>query len=696
MNEFLNDIYTQERFERLKNKKLLIYGTGKYAERLVKALNGFEIVGVIDRIHFEGMFMGLPILIWDDIERDTIDAIIIASMKRNYHTIFDRIQYQCISLGITVYGENGQNLSKEYQLKYITPEQNEYFQKNESELKRIIDQYDAVSFDLFDTLIMRKVLEPTDVFDLVEDNLRKKGIRIPAFKKKRRTAELQANTGNIYKIYDRLQEITGFSRQEREVVLQEELNCEQLCLIPRKAMVEIMNYAVRKGKRISIISDMYLPANIIKPLLNHMGICGYHRLYISCEYGRGKGNGIFEIYRTDMGKMRCIHIGDDIFADVIAPRRYGIDSYEIKSAYEMLKMSSMRKALVCSRGINNRIALGLMLAEEFNDPFALYGTSGLVPIKTPDAFAKVFIAPTVLIYMQKLMECLRGKDYKRILFTARDGYLFKKIYDKHFLKDSKIPGIYFFASRKLCLASVLNSKEDILELGKWLSTGDKLKHFLEEFLDEEIVIEQNKKSIDIESCLIAYSEKLKRSSKAMNKNYVRYIDNILTTEKSKCLFCELNSSGTVHEALNKIFQEDLDGFYLCRTKSFRRRELKISSVYNERKWDNIAESRDMLEIVLTAPHPSIRAMDENGEAVYASESRAEPEIQLVMKAQNAIMDFVRNYVELRGTERSIDKELPEVMLGLRGSVKYQGEANEFVNLQNVDDMTQVHIPILNE
>ena len=182
----------------------------------------------------------------------------------------------------------------------------------------------------------------------------------------------------------------------------------------------------------------------------------------------------------------------------------------------------------------------------------------------------------------------------------------------------------------------------------------------------------------------------------MKKNYIRYIERLSIAEKSNCLFCDLNSSGTVHEALNKIFQTDLDGFYLCRTKSFRRRNLRISSVYDEKKWDNIVESRDMLEIILTAPHPSVRAMDENGEPLYTSENRTEREIQLIMKAQAAIMDFVQDYVKLKGTEGSIGKELAEVILGLRGSVEYLGEASDFVRLQNMDDMTQIHIPILNK
>ena len=161
-----------EKFEELRGKKILIYGVGKVAARLIETLSEFNIVGIIDRVHFEGTLLNIPILTWDDIDKGMADAIILGALKKNYKTIYDRIQFKCIALGITIYGENGQNLEKEYQMKYMDNLQMSYFEKNEEQLKRLIDSYDAISFDLFDTLIMRKVLEPVDIFDLVQERIK--------------------------------------------------------------------------------------------------------------------------------------------------------------------------------------------------------------------------------------------------------------------------------------------------------------------------------------------------------------------------------------------------------------------------------------------------------------------------------------------------------------------------------------------
>lgn len=44
------------------------------------------------------------------------------------------------------------------------------------QLREMASQYEIISFDLFDTLIMRQVLLSTDVIELTEYRLRERGI----------------------------------------------------------------------------------------------------------------------------------------------------------------------------------------------------------------------------------------------------------------------------------------------------------------------------------------------------------------------------------------------------------------------------------------------------------------------------------------------------------------------------------------
>lgn len=686
----------QKRFEQLRHKKILIYGTGKIAENLLAALEEFHIVGIIDKSRFEGKLMNIPILVWDDIDRNTADIIIIASLRKNYKVIYERIQYYCAALNIMIYGENGQNLLKEYEFKYITPLHEKYFQKSESELKKLIEQYDAISFDLFDGLIMGRTLEIEDIFDFVEDKIRNKGIAISEFKKKRRTAQLQSNSNNIDEIYYNLRSITGISKKESALALHEEIACEGKNLVPRKVMIELLDFALKKGKRVSIIADTYFPVKVIETFLCDLNINEYDKLYLSSEDGRKTASALIESYRQDMGSLRCLHIGNGSYIDKRVLQSYGIDFYEIKSAYELMKMSSLRKLLICSGGVDNRLALGMIAAEIFNNPFILHNTSGVVKIKKPDELATLFIAPIVLIYMQNLIKVLRKKPVEAILFTARDGYLFKKIYDICYLKTIGIPSLYFLTSRKLCLRSTIDVEDDILNLYNNFSTEHELKVFLDEFLQDEFSTDEGKKDLDTREKLLLYQDKLKQKSRTMRNHYLNYMKTISFEQRKQYLFCELNSMGTIHEALNKMLDMDLEGFYLYRRMGFKERKLRIVSVYDHLQGANVDRYRDLIEVVLTSLEPSICGMDENGVPVYSPEKRTKQDLYILEILHKVIIDFIQFYVDLGGAERMIRKELPDIALGLCNYVDFEDEINVFMTQKNIDDMTQRRICVFHE
>lgn len=62
-----------------------------------------------------------------------------------------------------------------------------------------------------------------------------------------------------------------------------ELAVEREVLIPRKDMVEIFRACVAQGKKVFLVSDMYLTAQMLAPILEENGIAGYQGIYISCD-----------------------------------------------------------------------------------------------------------------------------------------------------------------------------------------------------------------------------------------------------------------------------------------------------------------------------------------------------------------------------------------------------------------------------
>ena len=133
-----------------------------------------------------------------------------------------------------------------------------YYPNDEEALKKIIEKYEAISFDIWDTLIARTVLQPEDVFSIVENRAKQMEIEVLDFRMHRHEAVFQVVCANpnISEIYDALQKAANLSDSTKETLMQLEIQAESEVIVPRKAMVEVLNYAVLQGKRVNLISDL--------------------------------------------------------------------------------------------------------------------------------------------------------------------------------------------------------------------------------------------------------------------------------------------------------------------------------------------------------------------------------------------------------------------------------------------------------
>lgn len=195
-------------------------------------------------------------------------------------------------------------------------------------LKLVIDKHDAISFDIFDTLIERTVDRPTDIFRLVEKNLKAAG-----FCQKRLDAELKARQKkqnaeiSLDDIYEQLDSYSyDFLAQLKDAEIALEIDaCSN-----KKEINEIYDYVVHSGKKIFIISDMYLPENVISQILNNCNIHGYAKLYISNVCGVDKKSSLLFKYVLQENHLKgnqLLHIGDSIKADFLGAIKAGVHAY---------------------------------------------------------------------------------------------------------------------------------------------------------------------------------------------------------------------------------------------------------------------------------------------------------------------------------------------------------------------------------
>ena len=104
-----------------------------------------------------------------------------------------------------------------------------------------IDENEVISFDIFDTLLCRKVLTAEDVFDLVSERALREGMKLRNFREMRQKAQeiLGLTNPDIYGIYASFQQLTGVEDPVRDRLIQLEFETELEVLIARKEMIEV-------------------------------------------------------------------------------------------------------------------------------------------------------------------------------------------------------------------------------------------------------------------------------------------------------------------------------------------------------------------------------------------------------------------------------------------------------------------------
>lgn len=223
----------------------------------------------------------------------------------------------------------------------VESELGESFRRYEN-IKRTIcaNEIEYISFDVFDTLLLRPVLNPDDIFHILTQKVNKflgsrhfidfHQIRTEAERECRQRLGLDSPREDITldEIYNYIVEKFSIGAEDAKKIKEFELEAEYKLSFPRKLGRELYDLAVQRGKRIICISDMYLPATFIEKLLAKNGYDKHEKIFVSSEYGLLKGTknlyymAARELDIEDLHTM--LHIGDNLDTDIHAANEAGI------------------------------------------------------------------------------------------------------------------------------------------------------------------------------------------------------------------------------------------------------------------------------------------------------------------------------------------------------------------------------------
>jgi len=662
----------QKAFSRWRGDPFVLYGLGKNTEAVLTRTEGFRFEGLMDARNTGKCFWGLPVLSEEEAAA-LHPRIVIIARESVVPVIYARIAKLEKDHGLEIYNFKGERLGQRGQ--DYGGEDLPYWRVTEEELRGAIDACDCVSFDIFDTLLMRRVLVPEDVFEIEERLLEKQGYVNCHFRELRVRAE-RALEG--YPALDRIYEELGrqghISGGTLEAWKRLELTIEERVLVPRRKMVEMFRYALAQGKRVFLISDMYIPGGLMRSILKKRGIYGYEGLLISCDHRKGKEDGsLYEVCRRLTGECRCLHIGDNRRSDGERARENGLDTFQIYSAYEMWMASSMHTTLAHVETLERRCILGNLVWRCCEDPFAVGSGRGRLLVDTPRELGYVFLGALYTEFVLWLKKMAEAKGIEQLLLPARDGYLIARM----LAQEENLPfvPVYFKASRRAVSVAAIESEDDIRLLaqrGFQGTLGDLLQNRFG-IVPREDDIQKDREVKCADSCesvdyALSYKREIFQRARQERDAYLAYLENVLTLGKQrKRAVFDFVASGTVQYFLKKLLGTELYGLYFATMNhpdAHYHLERDIASAYGNicsyHSKNQVAKHYLFLESIMVDGFPTLRCM-ENGEFVY--EAGEDGYFSVVQEVQEGILRFQRDMREMwelvpdQGDERTFADEL---------------------------------------
>ena len=307
------------------------------------------------------------------------------------------------------------------------------------------------SFDIFDTTLIRKCGNPGNIFYILAHKL------YPNDKAKRddfllwrKGAESEARRCNpskdvtIEDIYSS-EELKGFDEYTLAQLIEAEKCVERENLIANPAIRDVIKQKREQGYTICFISDMYLPSDFLKKVLEREGCIEHSEaVYVSCEWNASKSNGaLYKKLKEKLKPQEWEHFGDHAVSDVKMAKQNGIKATKVNTDFTTAEKGTMQPR-------SNR---------HYYESSILAGLSRAARIHIGnDAYTTIaanFVAPAYIPYVHFVLKTAKERGIKRLYFLSRDSYILQRIAEQ--LPHEDIELRYLFVSRKALLLPYLHN-----------------------------------------------------------------------------------------------------------------------------------------------------------------------------------------------------------------------------------------------
>lgn len=535
-------------------------------------------------------------------------------------------------------------------------------------LKKLIDDKNikVVSFDIFDTLLVRPVIEPKDVFYLVANKVKRKFNLDFIALRGQAEQELGNPNATIHDIYAWIARKHHLSIDVCNALKHEEIEVEKNLLFKRKQIFSIYQYALKAGKRVIATSDMYLTEEILTDILQSKQYTDIQKVYVSNAFSKRKDTGnLFDevLSQENCSPNEMIHIGDNLHSDYQVPMRKGIVAFHYPSVVEAILKP-------------NTLWFQTYLGQLEDDPFVrlivgyvLHHYEDII-LQTPHLFKDcsslgcLGIGPVMLAAMLKVLNDGHIQDqYSKVHFASRDGYLAQKVYETlRTVIPNSIGSEYFQAGRILYYPSLHDTFDSFIkpELhGSTINVNSFINSYIRSPLFKEAMLDklnddekmtentntQKWKKV-LEKCRPIIEEYIDVSKANLQKYYTK----VFGLDKKVIVF-DCGYSGSISTSLANIFKgKQFNKLYLWETGKNKQLDQKNGTkthcLIGDLNFHQYRALHLMFEELLSPVMQRAVYVDDSGNPVFIEEKCSSLMLRDMSDCQNGVLDCCKDFVAL--------------------------------------------------
>lgn len=417
-----------------------------------------------------------------------------------------------------------------------------------SDILAQIQENEVISFDIFDTLLLRPYAAPTDLFKHVEKISGATGFydaRISAENLARKNCKSEEITFD--EIYNLIDEKFAFCKEL-------ELQLEYQTLKKNEEIFEIYQEAINQQKKIVIISNMYLSANFLKDVLHKNGYTQYHKLYVSSEYRLSKNtSNLFKLALNELNVApnKMLHIGDNPHDDFNMAHKAGLNAIVYPK--------------VLSQFFND---LDNRYIEDFYQNNKNNFEAGIIVslcawqwLKNKKTFNENYwynlgfrlAGPVIYGFTKYIINQSQYED--ELVFVGRDGYTLQKVYD--IIAEQKKKNFYLYAPRIFNLNCLFFDFDNFKYLDAAIDIWKEKEQKFAQLLPTKFSNFQSKKSWFIKNKNI-----IETKVKQNIANYLAYFKQCgINFHKKIAIVDTLTGSFSAQNFLENLFYKKITGIY---------------------------------------------------------------------------------------------------------------------------------------